>query len=135
MWRKYLKKTDQFLHEAKIDIENGCYLKAISASYFAIEHILKTIAIKEFGSFPLKIGSLFSITDKALLRRVKSRDTLKQYRKLMITVRGIYNNRKNVDHLDYIPVRHEAEKILKDAELIVHQFSLLFRLRDGSQSN
>ena len=38
----------------------------------------------------------------------------------MIMVREIYNHRKNVDHLEYIPNRKETENIFENAKSIVN---------------
>ena len=120
MWSIYLKKANSFLREAEIDIENECYLKAVSAAYFAIEHTLKALVIKEFGSFPLRIGALFSLVDKLFVRKIGSENDLRYFRNLMIMVREIYNHRKNVDHLEYIPNRQETENIFENAKSIVN---------------
>ena len=125
LWRIYLEKTNRFLREAEIDIKYGCYLKAISASYFAIEHMLKALIIREFGSFPTKIGPLFSLADKLFVRKITSEKELKKYRDLMIIAREIYNHRKNVDHLDYIPKKNEAEEVLENTKLIINKLQLL----------
>ena len=116
-----------FLREAEVDIKNNCYLKAVSASYFAIEHLLKALIMKEFGSIPSRVGSLFSLMDKLFTRKAKSKNELKHYRNLMIIVREIYNHRKDVDHLNYVPSRHEAEKTFKDAKLIISKLKVLLR--------
>ena len=86
-----------------------------------------TLIMKEFESIPSRVGSLFSLMDKLFMRRAKLKNELKHYGNLMIMVREIYNHRKDIDHLNYVPSRHEAEKTFKDAKLIISQLKSLRR--------
>jgi len=44
-YREYLEKSIVLIEEARKDLEIGCYNKAISASWFAIEILLRALLL------------------------------------------------------------------------------------------
>ncbi|PVU74603.1 hypothetical protein DDW13_06825 [Acidianus hospitalis] len=56
-----MDKVDILLKEAEIDIKNGCYNKAVSASYFAVRMEIEKLAKKLRTPIPKRDDKLINI--------------------------------------------------------------------------
>ena len=110
---KYLKKSDMLLREAKKDLEMNCYNKAISASWFAIETILRAVII--FLGKPMleKSGALIGQIQRIFRKKFP------QYTSLLPKIHSIYEKRKRADHREVLFGEKEASSVVKETEIIV----------------
>jgi len=114
-----LEKARKFLLEASRDKNFGCYNKGISSLWFAIEHFLKLILLKEKGSYPKRIGRMLSLTTQEIKKKGGNIIIVKY-------LREIYNARKNVDHSTLIVSEELCNKFFKKGNKVLEALSRLF---------
>ena len=80
------------LKEADMDLENGCYNKAITAYWASIESILRAILLMIRKLPPEKPGKLMSVVQKEL------RKICPRFGEFANDINEIYIHRRNIEH-------------------------------------
>ncbi len=109
-----LEKSKLLLEEAEKDIENGCFNKAVSASYFASRMILEI--------FFRDLGIVFSKKDDKMINILASLGLRKEASDLRV----LFEMRKEADHRAYVFSEKEARYAFNTSKIIHDKiFSLL----------
>ena len=116
-WEAYLRKSTILLNEAKKDLEIGCYNKAISASWFAIEAILRALLLFLRKPMMERPGALIG-----QIQRIFNH-TYPDYKFLLPQIHSIYEKRKRADHRETLYGEKDAELVVRAAEEIISNIS------------
>ena len=119
-YREYLEKSIVLIEEARKDLEIGCYNKAISASWFAIEILLRALLLFLGKPMMERSGALIG-----QVQRIFSH-SYPDYKSLLPKIHSIYEKRKRADHREIIYGRKEAEEVVKAAKEIIQRIKQIF---------
>ncbi len=103
----YLNKFRILRHEALVDLNTGCYNKAVSALWFSLEALLKALIIKEKKTPPEKSGKLIGLAIRYLFHDISDPAMLSR---LLIS---LHYRRLEIDHRRRISDKEYAEKSLE----------------------
>ncbi len=120
-WRDYLRKAEILLDEAEKDLTFGCFNKAVSAYWFAIEALIRSILLKHRRRIYEREGRLISEFRKFLL------EVKPEYVVLINDINSIYAMRKIADHKSKIIEKERAKKISTKAKYIFSRLLLLVK--------
>ncbi len=111
-YEHYLKKARVMLNEAEKDLGNGCYNKAVSASWFAVEALLRAIVLRKGKPVPERPNRLISLIHRII--RLEHPDK----KHLIPIISSLYEKRKRADHREVILDLTHAIKSLSQARKI-----------------
>ncbi|MCD6492001.1 MAG: HEPN domain-containing protein [Candidatus Njordarchaeia archaeon] len=115
----FIKKAKIFLREAEVDLKSGCYNKAVSASWFALEMLIKGILTKRQGNAPKKVGNLIVNIGRLMIGKIRDVNLV------INDIKIIYEARKDIDHRNLLADKTLSEHILNKTEAI---FGILLSL-------
>ena len=94
-YEEYLNKAIVLIREAKIDIENSCYNKAVSAIWFSIEATFRAILNYYRHPIPSKSGALIAGT----ISFIHKQKLLSQKEIVRLSLASsLYTLRNEIDH-------------------------------------
>ncbi len=102
----FAEKARLLLHQAEVDLSQGCYEKSTSASYFAVENALSALSLDKQGSIPKGYRSRLALMGRWFPEEVGEFD-------------GMHRLRVRADHWDDLISREEAEDQLRKARRLV----------------
>lgn len=108
-FESYLKKAKILLEEARKDLINGCYNKAVSASWFAVENLLRALLLRGGKIPPERPNKLISIIHKMLYEKYPDK------RYLIPEISSLYEKRKRADHRDTFFDHSQADRAFSQA--------------------
>ncbi len=111
----YLRKAKIMLKEAEEDLNIGCYNKAVSASWFAVESLLRAIVLKKRKPMPERPNKLISLIHRLLYTEHPDKKHLAHI------ISSLYEKRKRADHRETLFNRIHAMKSLSQAESIYNE--------------
>ncbi len=101
-----VNKAMRLMKQAKVDLENGCYDKAVSAAYFSVR-MLSEIYLKEIKT--RKDDKIANALGRKLGDEVK------------IDYMYLFERRKEADHRDKMFDKDEAKRIVVRAEKLFNK--------------
>ena len=121
-FESYLKKAKILLEEARKDLISGCYNKAVSASWFAVENLLRAFLLRRGKVPPERPNKLISIIHKMLYEEYPDK------RHLIPEISSLYEKRKRADHRDTFFDYSQADKAFRQAMKIFESIEeILFK--------
>jgi len=118
---KYIEKSDTLLAEAVQDLKCGCYNKAISASWFAIETLLRGLILSLNRPMVERSGRLIGQIQRIL------HDNFPELISIIPKVHSIYEKRKRADHREIKYNKIEAQKTIKVTRIIITKLKKILK--------
>jgi len=119
------RKAEVLLEEAKIDLENKCFNKAVSASYFAVRLLAESFLPALMTTKDDKIAN-------ALFREVERRSGKEKAYYIRSEFLYLFNERKKADHRPDLFKEEEARGIVRRAEFLFNEIREILSRSDSA---
>ena len=114
-YQQYLKKAKILIDEAEKDLSIGCFNKSVSASWFAVEALLRAIVLFKRKPMPERPNKLIS----QIHRMIHTDYPHLKY--LVPKICSLYEHRKRADHHEITFDSAQAAKIFKRSKRIFQE--------------
>ncbi len=104
--QSFARKSRILLHQAEVDLSQGCNEKSASASYFAVENAINALSLKRQGNIPRGYRSRLALMGRWFPEDVSEFDSM-------------HRVRVRADHWDDLISKEEARKQLDEAKRMI----------------